>query len=328
MPAQPTNFWFLKRINWYLLSTSLIFFNLVLIGCNPQLPGLNPTDPLPLELRVNAQPDSLLAPPNELDFSVVSKVGHGPGGTLIRWNLLGSPQGNYTAYSYDQQSRLIGSCEHTSFGYDELRLVRYQGPYLAWVYTGFDRSASAGSPKTVDALGWISKYEYDAQSRLAQVLVYQSVAGSFKLNLRIQYEYNAAGQLQLTRHTTSLAFGSIVSYQGIYPVEVRYWEQGDVSRLEVYNPNQAPIKPTNRVFYNQVTNPRASLHLWPQNLLTVHYPIGSGVNSPEFETFQYRYGYDPQGRLSSVQQRSINDYYGSNTQWTGWSYKEEFVYAP
>ncbi|MGA0555751.1 hypothetical protein ACO2Q8_03805 [Larkinella sp. VNQ87] len=297
-------------------------------SCDPQSAGISPSDPVPVQLQVSAQPDSLLILPDDLDFSVVSKTGQGPGGTLIRWNLPGSPGNNFTAYTYDQQSRLIGSSEQTSFGYDQLRLVRYQGAYLAQVYTGFDYRRGAASPKRVDAIGWVSKYEYDAQHRLAQVLVYENVGGQFKLNHRIQYEYNASGELHLTRDTMGLAFGSSLSQPGSYPVEIRYWENGDVYRQEVYNPNQTPVEPTQRVFYNQVTNPRARLHVWPQNVMTVHYPIGTGVTRLDRETHQYRYGYDAQGRLSTVQQRSVTDYRDYDPRWTEWSYQEEFVYAP
>ncbi|GAB3776596.1 hypothetical protein GCM10028818_22540 [Spirosoma horti] len=317
-----------KPINPRFLCVVLGFFGLALTSCDPKSAEVNPAEPLPPLLQVRAQPDSLLILPDGLDFSVISKAGQGPSGTLIRCNLLGSPSDNFTAYTFDQQSRLIGSCEQTSFGYDELRLVHYQGTYIDQVYTGFDHHRRVVSPRMVDAIGWLSKYEYDSQRRLAQVLVYENVAGQFKLNHRIHYQYNGTGQLQLTRDTSGLAFGSNLSYQGDYPVEVRYWENGDVYQTELYQPNQPPIKPARRVFYNQVTNPRAPLHLWPQNVLTAHYPIGTGVSNLDLEAYQYRYNYDLQGRLSSVQQRSVIDYAGTGILWTDWSYREEFIYAP
>lgn len=326
--CQPPRHYGSKLVNPYFFLVVLGFFGLVLVSCDPKLVELNPSEPLPPQVQVSGQPDSLLTLPEGLDFSVISKAGQGPSGTLIRWNILGSPNNNFTAYTFDQQSRLIGSCEQTSFGYDELRLVHYQGAYIDQVYTGFDHHRRVMSPKMVDAIGWVSKYEYDTQHRLAQVLIYENVAGKFKLNHKIHYLYNGSGQLQLTRDTTGLAFGSSLSYQGVYPVEVRYWENGDVYQTELYPPNQPPTKPTRRVFYNQVKNPRAQLHLWPQNVLTAHYPIGSGVSNLDLETYQYRYSYDAQGRLSSVQQRSVIDYAGTGTRWTDWSYREEFVYAP
>ncbi|GAB3800070.1 hypothetical protein GCM10028819_24640 [Spirosoma humi] len=301
------------------MTVGLFFFGLLLTGCETKLVERDSADSVPLALRVSAHPDSLLTLPDWLDFSVVSKSGQGPSGTLIRWNLLGSPGNNYTAYTYDQQSRLVSTCEHTSYGYDQLRLAHYEDGYLAQVYTGIDYSGQASSPKKVGTIGSISKYTYDAQHRLGQVLVYENVGGTFKLNQTIQYNYDTAGQLQQTRHTTGLAFSSV----GGYPVEVRYWANGDIYQLETYPPNQPPIKSTNRLFYNQVVNPRSRLHLWPQNVLTQHYLIGSGVTSLDRETDQYQYGYDAQGRLSSVQQRSVHEYNG----WTDWSYKEEFVYA-
>ncbi|MVM36249.1 hypothetical protein GO755_39935 [Spirosoma sp. HMF4905] len=317
-----------KLLSGGLLAAFISALGLGLSSCDPQPPGLKPTEPLPIELQVSAKPDSLFTLPDGLDFSVISKVGQGPTGTLIRWNLLNSPGSNYTAYTYDPQSRLIGTCEHTSFGYDELRLVLCQGANIAQVYTGIDRHNGAVSPKTIDGIGYVSKYEYDALNRLGQVLIYEKVGNAFKLNHTIQYEYNGTGQLQLTRHTSGMAFSAIMSYPGLYPVEVSYWENGDSYQTELYTPNQPPSKSTKRVFYNQVSNPRSSLHLWPQNVLMAHYPIGLGTNSPDYENVQYRYGYDTKGRLSRMQQRSVIDRSDSHTQWTDWSYQEEFVYAP
>ncbi|MVM36803.1 hypothetical protein GO730_02485 [Spirosoma sp. HMF3257] len=93
--------------------------------------------------------------------------------------------------------------------------------------------------KTVDAVGWVSMYEYDAQNRLGHVLIYERVGASFKLNHRIQYQYNTGGELQLTRHTIGLAYGSTMSYQGVYPVEVRSWERliGLIKRSSSMPPN-------------------------------------------------------------------------------------------
>lgn len=312
------------RINSCLLTIALGWLWLGLSSCDPQSTGLSPAESVPLDLHVSTQPDSLFKLSTGLDFSVVSKAGQGPSGSLIRWNLLGSPNNNFTAYTYDQIGRLVGSCEQTSFSYDQLSLAGYQGSYLAYVYTGFDHSRGAVSPRRVDALGWVSKYEYNTQNRLGQVLVYEHVGDVFKLNHIIQYEYNEAGQLQLTRDITGLAYRSI----GPSPVVVSYWKDGDIIQTEQYLPNQTPIKSTKQTFYNQVTNPRARLQLWPQPIITAHYPIGWGVSSPDYENFQYRYGYDAQGRLSSVQQRSLNGYAGDTTRWTEWSYQEEFVYAP
>ncbi|QHW01037.1 hypothetical protein [Spirosoma endbachense] len=314
----------LKRINQFLLVTALGFFSLLLTSCDPRSPGINPTEPVPLNLKVSPQPDSLLTLPTGLDFAVISKVGQGPTGSLIRWSSLGSPSNNFTAYTYDQQGRLVGSCEQTSFGYDLLQLAHYQGSYRTYVYTGFDYSRGTVSPRRVDGIGWVSKYEYDDQNRLGQVLIYEHVGDRFKLNHIIQYEYTAAGHLQLTRDATGLAFKSI----GLFPVVVSYWQDGDIIQTEQYLPNQTPVKSTQQTFYNQVSNPRARLQLWPQPILTAHYPIGWGVSSPDYESFQYRYGYDAQGRLSSVQQRSLNGYAGDTTRWTEWTYQEEFTYAP
>lgn len=305
-------------------SLTLWLFGLILAlsGCEPVLPA---PDPLPIGLRVNRQPDSTLTAPNGLDFSTVSEIGQGPSGTMVRVNQVGAPHGNYTAYTYDSQSRLTGSCQRTSYGYNLLELVRYQGTYLAEVYTGIRYLT-----KPVDSvmLVWVTHYTYDDQNRLGQVLVYENVRGTFKLNQTIQYEYNAAGQLQLTRHAISLAYGSSSSYQGVYPSQLRYWEEGDNYRLETYIPNQAPVLPSERVYYNQVVNPLARLHLWPDNAVSTHYPIGSGISGPEREEYQYRFDYDGQGRLSSMQQRSIINYIGSIPLWTEWSNRDEFVYAP
>lgn len=145
-----------------------------------------------------------------------------------------------------------------------------------------------------------------------------------KLNTKIRYEYNATGQLQLTRHNYEL---SSKAYQGAYPAQFWYWVNGDNYRLETYPPNLTPITPTNRLFYNQVSNPAARLQIWPQNPVSEHYLIGSGssASGPEREEYQYRYQYDTKGRLTSVQQRGLIN---NNTRWTEWSSPEEFVYAP
>lgn len=311
----PSTSFHLSAIVW------LLSLALVLSGCDPKLPE---PDPLPASLRVDARPDSTMATPDKIDFSTVSEVGQGPTGSLIRRNLVGAPGGNYYAYTYDEQSRLVGSFERTSYGYNALVLVRYQGSYRTEAYTGIRYP-----DKPADEVRWasIAKYQYDAQNRLGQVLIYQNVADTLKLNQTIQYEYGNTGHLQLTRHTNSLAFSEISSRKGVYPTELRYWVNGDYHRLETYQPDQHPITPIDRLFYNQVSNPAARLHIWPENLVSEHYFVGSGpsASGPEREEYQYRYQYDAKGRLTSVQQRGLID---NNTRWTEWSYPEEFVYAP
>lgn len=305
------------------LSVCFLSLTLVLSGCNPQSPV---SDPLPASLRVDARPDSVIAPPGKIDFSSVSEVGQGPTGTLIRRNIVGnpSPYDEYNAYTYDEQRRLIGTFSSGfSLGYDELILARYRGAKLTETYTFSHRPNTPyqGIPFLV------TKYQYDGQQRIGQVLIYENRAGGFKLNYTVQYEYDASGQLQFSRLTKSLADGDVNSYKGAFPTELLYWADGDYYRLETYSPFQTPTSPANRLFYTRVSNPIAQLDLRPQYPLAKHYPLGSGpsASGPEQEQYQYRYRYDTQGRLTYVQQRRRID--NGNIQWTEWD-NLEFVYAP
>jgi hypothetical protein len=313
------------------LSVCFLSLTLVLSGCAPQ-PSV--PDPLPASLRVDARPDSVIALPGKIDFSSVSEIGQGPTGSLIRRNFFNPliTHDDYSAYTYDEQRRLIGTfSSHVSSGYNELILARYQGATLTETYTGSHRS---NTPYRFTPY-LVTKYQYDANQRLGQVLIYENEAGVFKLHYTVQYEYDASGQLQLSRLTGNLADSSVISYHGAFPYELRYWADGDYYRLETYQPFRPATSPANglyytgitasRFFYTQVSDPIAQLDLRPQYSPAKHYPLGSSASGPEQDQYQYRYQYDTQGRLTYVQRRQRID--NGNIQWTEWD-NQEFVYAP
>ena len=300
----------------------LLFLGLLAGACHPK--DTPQPDPVPTNLLVEDEPDSVLTLTEQVDFSPVSEIGRCPTGALIRWDAVDSPSRNYTAYTYNQKGWLIGSCEGTSYGYNRLAVAAYQGRYLAKSFDGIGALSSTQDATTGNVqLTGITKYEYAATTgQLKQLLYYLLVGEKFKLFQRIQYDYKSTGELYLTRHKYGPAFKDA----GPFPTTLAYWEDGNRIRSEIYQPTTTPQTSIDRVFYTQQANPVAHLNLIPVNQRDEHYPLGTGpsASGPREESYQYRYQYDSQGRLVTMRSRSLI----APGWWTQWDWPSKFTYAP
>jgi hypothetical protein len=288
---------------------------LALTRCSPESPA--PVEVLPAELQVSTRIDSIITAPASIDYSAVSSKGQGPSGTLIYAAPVFAPNGNFYAYTYDAQRRLIGTYERTSYGYDVIRVIRNEGALLAEAHTGIFYQ----KPAEQSATNWtITRYRYDAQQRIALALTYINYQGQHKLDQTVQYVYDDTGKLQYTRLTVAISTGH-------NQVTLHYWSDGDVYRIEQYNPGQPPVGSNVRAVYNQVENPRAKVHVWPENLISRHYMTGYGPSEqgPAQEMYQYRYEYDNQNRLINYQVREFRTF---ERQWGNWVSGYTFTYAP
>ncbi|GAB3752590.1 hypothetical protein [Spirosoma pomorum] len=285
---------------------------LILSRCSPEAPA--PVEVVPAELLVTERVDSVIAAPASIDYSAVSSKGQGPSGTLIYAAPVFAPNGNFYAYTYDAQRRLTGTYERTSYGYDVIRVIRNEGTLLAEAYTG-------GVYPKQGAQTWsITRYRYDAQQRIALALTYNKYDDRYKLDQTVQYVYDGTGKLQYTRLTVAIATGH-------NQVTLHYWSDGDVYRIEQYNPGQPPVGSNVRMVYNQVENPLAKVHVWPQNLISRHYRTGYGPSEqgPAQELYQYRYEFDSQNRLTGYLTREFRTF---ENRWGDWTSGYTFSYAP
>ncbi|GAB3752587.1 hypothetical protein [Spirosoma pomorum] len=292
---------------------------LILSRCSPEAPA--PVEVVPAELLVTERVDSVIAAPTSIDYSAVSSKGQGPSGTLIYAAPVFAPNGNFYAYTYDAQRRLIGTYERTSYGYDLVSAMRYEGSLLSENCTGGFYSNPAGQGVRT----WtITRYRYDSQHRVVLALMYREQEDArFHLDQTVRYEYGDNGQLQLTRVTLSIA----ARYNQL---TLQYWSDGDVYREERYSPGYAPVTPSSRNVYNQVENPIARLYPWPHSLSNTHYLTGYGPseNCQAHESTQYRYEYDSMQRMTGSQRRLSTNYCNGVNLWGDWTDKYVFTYAP
>jgi hypothetical protein len=311
--GQSSLFRYLAMLSLGLLSV------LTLSRCSPEPPA--PVEMVPAELLVTDRIDSVITAPASIDYSAVSNKGQGPSGTLIYAAPVAAPNGNFYAYTYDAQRRLIGTYERTSYGYDVVNVMRYEGSLLSENCAGgVYRNTSDQGTKT----WYVTRYRYDTQRRVVLALIYREQDdGRFHLDQTVRYEYGDNGQLQLTRVTLSIA----ARYNQL---TLQYWSDGDVYREERYSPGYAPVTPSSRNVYNQVENPIARLYPWPHSLNNTHYLTGYGPseNCQAQESTQYRYEYDSMQRMTGSQRRLSTNYCNGVNLWGDWTDRYVFVYAP
>ncbi|GAB4022223.1 hypothetical protein [Spirosoma koreense] len=306
----------------------LIFLSLWLAGCQPKQDSLQP-EPVPASLLVTAKPDSIITLTERVDFSTISETGQGPKGTLIRWDYLGIPSGSFQANTYDAQNRLTGTLS-ISYGYQVLNKYAYQGGLLTQVFSGnrFDVSQPLR-----DVQPWqLTNYQYNESKQLVQLLIYSRIDSSdlFRLTHTMRYEYDAGGQLQITRlnYTEKIGPTRLISY----------WKNGDCINDELYYPASAdspnPIVVKHSYEYNNQNNPYAH-RLHPINQLSEHnrtrmtsYGTSGSPPMGQYEENQFEYDrqYDLVGRL--IQQRSRSLAASNSRQWAAWGSPDQFTYAP
>ncbi|CAN5247500.1 hypothetical protein BH09BAC4_BH09BAC4_08820 [soil metagenome] len=295
----------------------LWFFIMILAGCHPK--NTPQPDALPANLLATVKHDSVITLPEQIDFSTVSETGLGPQGALIRWTK-NNADNPFKVMTYDPQNRLIGTLER--FGtHEEIVKARYQGDYLAESFVT-DRVVAQSQPLTGLRTLVVRKYKYGAEKRLKQTLRYILwQEGRFKLTESVQYEYDAKGQLELTRY--------IVRQEGNrFSSTLRYWENGDYTRVEDFPSNASPS--VGKRYYNQESDPSTHLNLLLIYPLTEHYVIGSGLlgstSSPYTTAIDYEYQHDTQGRLVTMRSRNLIPY--DSNPWSEWGPLNQFTYAP
>ncbi|GAB4040370.1 hypothetical protein GCM10028774_44740 [Spirosoma jeollabukense] len=295
----------------------LWFFIMVLAGCHPK--GTPQPDAVPANLLATIKHDSVITFTEQVDFSTVSEKGQGPAGSLIRWDKT-DPNNAFKVMTYDPQSRLIGTLERFST-HEEIVKAHYQGDYLADCFVT-DRVVAQRQPLTSLRTSVVIKYKYGADKRLKQALRYILwQEGHFKLTESVQYEYDAKGQLELTRYINRQAGNRFSS-------TLFYWENGDFTRVEDFPSNASPS--VGKRYYNQQSDPGTHLNLQPTYQLTEHYVIGSGLlgstASPYNITVDYEYQHDAQGRLVTMRSRNLISF--DSIAWSDWGPVNQFTYAP
>lgn len=292
----------------------------VLLGsCQPKQDTPQPNGPVPTNLLETSKLDSVITLTEQVDFSIATETGKGPQGSLIRWD---NPY-FFKAFTYNDKGRLLYTFQVEKNGIRFAEIAQYQGAYLTASYVSdkFDYTQSKVR------VSYFTKYKYNTDKRLSQTLDYSRVGetNTFKLSSLIKYEYNAAGQLQLTR--TLPAQGLRLFYY------VRYWENGDCVRAEAYRPTDKtelnPMVSQYNYVYNKQINPLTALSLQPALQPSSHYQTqsrvydysGQSINNTYEDESKYRYGFDAQGRLVTMQAQL-------NWSGLGWSAPDKFTYVP
>ncbi len=168
-------------------------------SCNPTAVD---ADPVPTELLAKPNPDLTVTLPEKVDFSVVSPDGKGPTGALIKWELVGSIDEMYTAYTYDEKERPIGVYNRLGgYRYNSISLARYEGNYVKETCIGLNGYTGSSAQKFPEEL---VRHKYGIDKKLRQLVTYSnnnwnSESGTYKLMSIKEYEYDASGQLAAIR---------------------------------------------------------------------------------------------------------------------------------
>lgn len=116
------------------LPLSLLTALIVLMSaCRPQELS---TDPLPTDLRVSVQIDSIIVVDQQDKFSQISPVGRGPKGSLIRYNVKSSNRSkSFTTLTYNEQNQLVGMFNYNEgYGQQMVQQANYRAGYVASVW--------------------------------------------------------------------------------------------------------------------------------------------------------------------------------------------------
>lgn len=273
------------------------------------------TDPLPADLQVSGQIDSIITVNHQDYFSQVSPAGEGPKGALIRWNLETAyyKVGSFTTLTYNEQNQVVGMFDYNWGSEREIvKQAQYLGGYLASVRSAYLlKSPSRDIPRShayLESLkkdlitlqpSQVIKYQYDEHRQVARRLTYGRIRGTDKFKLEFlsdyEYTYGPADQLQQIRETRMPGNG---------PTTIIYdWQNGDIIREEsIYSPNEftsgLPVTQTYGYGYGKEVNPFARFSfIYFYNFLSQHDRVSITYDG-DTDQFVPIYRYDTQGRMS------------------------------